>query len=187
VRSNTRSKQPPVAERGDLAALERARLRGDVDYILKALRDVTTRRLAARYAAQLDARQAIPQLLAMLRAHDPPARSAAASALGKLGAREALDDLADIALEDEDPIVRAWAAGAIGEIGGEEAVGVLAAVLDSEDWVVRRAAVYGLGASGERSALALVEQARMRERWTRRRVYREAARRLRHAIVDLNH
>lgn len=66
-----------------LAALEKAKLDGDVEYIVAALQDVATRGLAAKYAAQFGADQAVPQLRKMLKANDPYVPSAAASALGK--------------------------------------------------------------------------------------------------------
>src|SRR5579863_9432462 len=103
-----------------LADLERAKLRGDGDYIVRAMRDPITRGLAAKYAGELQLPEAVPVLKSMLRSKDSYARAAAAASLGKLDAHSATAELAHIARQDSVPAVRAWAAGALGEIGGQE-------------------------------------------------------------------
>lgn len=83
--------------------------RGDERYLIEALVDPDHRSLAARYLGELEAESATKPLLRLLDASDPHARAAAAGALGRIGARDALPQLREIAVHDDEPWVRAWA------------------------------------------------------------------------------
>jgi HEAT repeat protein len=80
----------------------------------------------------------------MLRDPDPINRGSAATALGRIGADEAMEGLID-ALRDPAPNVRGSAATALGKIRAEAAVGPLIDALDDVDPLVRETTVSALG------------------------------------------
>ena len=91
-------------------------------------------------------------LIVVLRtAVKPVERGAAATALGALGDRNAVQPLCD-ALKDDDASVRGSAATALGALGDRSAVRPLCDTLKDDDPHTRGAAATALGALGDRSA-----------------------------------
>jgi HEAT repeat protein len=88
---------------------------------------------------------------ALIAALPTEAGSTAASALGRLGDRRAVEPLI-AALKSADREVRLSAASSLGEIGDTRAVEPLIAALLDETETVRRVAVMELGALGDRRA-----------------------------------
>lgn len=86
-----------------------AKQRADADYLIRALTDDEHRGMAARFIADIGAREGIPALERMLNVRDPDARRSAAIALGRLRADSAIPRLREVALSDEKPVTRAWA------------------------------------------------------------------------------
>jgi HEAT repeat protein len=160
------------------AAIVEAGRGGDVADLRAALSDPDHRYLAAKYLGDLGAEDAVHDLVRLLSAHDAVTRSAAARALGQLRAAEARSKLLSMVREDQDSRVRAWAASAVARIGGEDVLPTLAALLDADDWPLRRAGAYSLGLLGDHTCLPELRAAAARERVWRRRVFREAERRL---------
>jgi len=79
-------------------------------------------------------------------------RARAASALGKLGDKRAVEPLIN-ALKDEDRSVRSSASGALGRLGDPRAVEPLIAALKDQDKYVRRSAASALGRLGDKRAV----------------------------------
>ncbi|NHJ85102.1 MAG: HEAT repeat domain-containing protein [Asgard group archaeon] len=96
------------------------------------------------------------QLLKNLKDRDGWIRSKAASRLGEIKAKEALDELAKILKEDRDSLVRSSAAAALGDLGQEaqEAVKILIETMKSDKIVgVRLEAAVALGNIGSEEAI----------------------------------
>jgi len=96
------------------------------------------------------------QLLKNLKDRDGWIRSKAASRLGEIKAKEALDELAKILKEDRDSLVRSSAAAALGDLGQEaqEAVKILVETMKSDKIVgVRLEAAVALGNIGSEEAI----------------------------------
>jgi len=114
-----------------------------------------------------DAKSAVPRLIGLL--SDPDLRGEAASALGGIGARDAIPALI-AGLKDPDPDFRARAAETLGRIGWERqaaqystrtvargAVAPLAAALKDPDPGVRAAAARALRDIGSEASVAIPE------------------------------
>ncbi len=114
-----------------------------------------------------DAKSSVPRLIALLR--DPDLRGEAASALGGIGARDAIPALL-ARLKDLDPGFRARAAETLGRIGWERqaaqyssrtiargAIRPLAAALKDSDPGVRAAAARALRDIGSESSVVIPE------------------------------
>ena len=99
---------------------------------------------------------AIPGLTDALQDERAAVRRAAAKALGKLAAEDALADLLR-ALQDIDQGTRRFAAEALGRIGHAAAVEALSESLRDADYKVREASGEALGLIGEAAAPTLVE------------------------------
>ena len=76
----------------------------------------------------------LSQLLRNLKNRDGFVRSQAASRLGELKAKEAVEELARLLKEDRDSLVRSSAAAALGDLGDEaqEAVATLLETIESD-------------------------------------------------------
>ena len=166
-------------------AVRAAHEQGEVQYLIDALRDPDHRGAAARYLADLDASEAIPQLMLLLDANDPHLRVAAIQALGQLQAREALLRLREIAASDDEDFVRSWAVGAISEFGDSQDTARLVEFLNDPSMRVRAAAVGGLGRLGDPAALIPLRRAKPSlftkpvEWYLYRRLYHDAVRSIR--------
>ncbi|MBI2267551.1 MAG: HEAT repeat domain-containing protein [Armatimonadetes bacterium] len=114
---------------------------------MKSKRGTKIRALAA-----LDAREAIPQLMGLLRDGDPWVRGEAAEALGLLGAGEAIPQLMDL-LSDKDWKERWSAAKALGLLGARETIPQLMNLLSDEDSSVQGSAAEALGLLGAGEAI----------------------------------
>ena len=121
-------------------AVRAARDRRDVPYLIGALRDPDHRAMAAGYIADLEAFEAVPDLLRLLDARDPHVRASAAKAIGDLRATEALRAVREIAVSDEEDFVRSWAVGAVGKIAGTDETEFLINFLQDPSMRVRAAA-----------------------------------------------
>ncbi len=171
----------------DVDLIQDAKRRGDVDFLIAALRDPEHRTGVAESLADMGAVAAIPPLIRLLDAADPHVRSTAARALGRLGASEALIRLREIALEDEEAFVRAWAIDALGHLGDARAVDFLLPLLRDDSARVRGATALALGQLGDLRALEPLQVARRHLRrspwewYAHGRVYRQAVESLRRA------
>jgi HEAT repeat protein len=88
--------------------------------------------------------RAVAALAEPLKNGNSIAREEAASALGKIGHKSAVEHLVS-ALKDEDCFVRQSAAAALGKIGDPRAAAVLGQSLKDNDKDVRQAAMMALG------------------------------------------
>ena len=167
---------PTEAER----VIYEARRDGDVTTLVAALTDPDNRAWAARYLGEMGDPEAIQPLIRLLSVNDFQTRAAAAIALGRLRAVEAVPAL--LACIDQGPndiIMRAWAITALGEIASDEAVPRLIEVLGSpDDRSLWRTAAIALGAIGDARAVQALKQAAKQEPWIVRRHYRRAIRQI---------
>lgn len=164
--------------------IRRAHKTGDVASLLEGLRDERLAPLAAQRLGELQASEAIPDLMEVLESSDPQARAAAAKSLGQIAAPAAWARLSQIATNDPVPWVRSWALFAVGQAGGPD-VSVYAerALLDT-DWRVRLMAAEICGETGNRDVLPALLEAMRHDRWYRRRRYSKAIRQLLRTIPD---
>lgn len=159
-----------------VVAVYAARHRGDVPYLVNALRDPEQRYLAARYLGEFGDPRAIQPLIPLLRARDPHVRAAAAQSLGDLGAVESTQELVELARNDTVIWVREWALGALAKIPQADPVPVLVDSLRDTEWSIRRLALRLLAQTADVNALNPIQLAEASDRWTRRRHYRRARR-----------
>lgn len=157
-----------------------AKDRGDTEYLIFALRDPDHRTLAAKLLSELDAVVPADALIPLLEASDPHARSAAARALGDLGAKESIPALRDVAANDPEGFARSWAIGALGKLNDVESFDLLLRALHDPSWQARGAAADALGMLGDERGLEPVREARPKlwrspfEWCIHRRVYKDA-------------
>ena len=159
-------------------ALRDARKAGDVDALVRGLTDPDHRSVAADALGELAAPQAVAPLLRLLDASDSGVRASAARALGKIGSREPVERLIDIAEHDRAWAVRTWAIGALRAIGAQEVVPRLVPLLDDPNPAVRASVVRALGQLGDSSVADDLRRSRANEAWSRRRPYSRALRAL---------
>jgi len=160
--------------------LGRARKRGDVPALVEALGNPVEASRAARFLAQIGAKEAAPEIEPLLGAPEPHIRIAAVEALGRLGVRQAAGSVERLARSDSNQAVRSFALVALGQILGPEARSVIRSALhDDPDWRTRRAAAVAIGQVGTREDLETISDAAGREPWRKRRRYRQARRRIR--------
>jgi HEAT repeat protein len=150
----------------------------DVATLIAALTDAENRAWAVRYLGEMGDPQAIRPLILLLSVRDFQTRSAAAIALGRLRAVEAVPALLECVDRGPEDVMRAWAIDALGKIGSDQAVPRLIEVLKGPDEGLRRTAAVALGAIGDRRALHGLEQAAKHQSWIGRRHYRRAIRQL---------
>jgi HEAT repeat protein len=115
-------------------------------------------------------------LIRLLAVRDFHARAAAARALGKLRAVEAIPSLLESVDSGPQDVMRAWAIDALGRIGSDEAVPRLLEALTSSHPGLRATAAAAFGRIGDARALPELGQAAGRERWRHRRLYWRAIR-----------
>jgi HEAT repeat protein len=155
----------PSEETDARVRLFEARDRGDVAYLLDALRDPRDRFLAARFLGELKAREAVRPLTQLLRAGDRATRSSAAEALAKIGEAEAVPELIERLRQEEDVVPRTFAITALGKLGDERALKPLCDLLADDDVLVRQSAADALGVLGHPDAVEPLRQAAAGERW----------------------
>lgn len=140
------------------------------------------RMMAAKMLGRLDAVDARTDLIVALSDVGPPVRAAAASALRKLGAAPAVEELAHVAADpDELDWVRSYAIEALVSVGDGRAVsGLIALAKHGHVWR-RRWAVKQLGELRAIQTAKVIEDARKRDNILHRHIYRRALRRIRAA------
>ena len=149
-------KREPADYEERLRLLFDAKRRGDIPYLIEALRrerDVST--LPAKWLADEGVTEAIPALMELLEVADFHARWAAVAALEKLGPpEEAKARLIEMAAKDPDRYVRGRASATLGYYdNGEELTQLLLSLLADPDWQVSQGAAIGLGRRGDVVAL----------------------------------
>jgi HEAT repeat protein len=158
----------------------------DVQMLLSALgeRGTSKSRVAAKWLGELGEEEAVPHLIAALRAGDPHLRVTAARSLGSVGNVDAIPSLLEVARKDKLDWVRSWAVASVGEIGDPSVVDQIVAFLQDGDHRVRAGAVWALRKLGDPAALPAVLDARRRDRrswrywWGMRGNYRKTMRAL---------
>ena len=155
----------------------------DVDALIEALTDPVNRPWAARHLGKLGDPRAVGPLIRLLEAQDFQASSAAAQALGRLRALEAVDPLLACVEEGPEDVMRAWAIDALGRIGSEEAVPALLKLLAHDHEGLRRTAAAALAEIGDPRAVDALEETARRESWLAGRHYRRMARRTKKAAT----
>ena len=118
-----------------------------VDPLLALLHDSdrhTARAWAANVLGEIGAPAALPALIRSLDDPDDEVRAKAATALGRLGDRRALQPLLDHLLVDPAPFVRVRIASTLGQFGGPEVVNRLVRTLGDPAWWVRLRGVEAL-------------------------------------------
>ena len=151
--------------------------RRDVAYLREALRDPDWRGAAAGYIAALDAQEAVPELIRLLSVTKPTDRAAAAKALGRLQAGEAVVRLTEVAESDPVHPTRSYAIGALGMIGDPRSIEPLTRLIrDPEPWI-RTSAIRALARYRDADADAAIHLAQGTEkRWRWRYRYWRALR-----------
>jgi HEAT repeat protein len=154
-----------------------ARQHGNAAYLRAALRDPDWRGTAAGYLADLDAREAIPELVRLLDVAKPTDRAAAAKALGRFRAGEAVARLTEVATSDPVDPTRSYAISSLGMIGDRRALEPLKQLLnDPEPWI-RVSAIAALARFRDADADLAIRLARRSEsKWRWRYRYWRALR-----------
>src|SRR5438128_525983 len=124
-----------TSERARYYEVSQLRRHGDIDALLRALRDptvqssmLTVRGLAASELAKAGVEEAGPPIIDLLKDENHWVRMDAAIALGRLREPSAVGALIE-ALADDRLSVRRWAAGSLGKIGDPRAVPALSELL----------------------------------------------------------
>jgi hypothetical protein len=170
--------------RDDVLEVRAARKAGDAARLarfLEASESKSARRKAAEYLGMLGASSERSALLNALDDRELTTRVAAAEALGKVRATEAVPRLLELLETAEAGGERVAAARALGAIGDPRALPSLIGVL--EDDAAQLAGIEGLGALGDPAALVALEPLaprRLAARWARR----DAVQRLRRARAE---
>lgn len=132
-------------------------------------KDRLVRRDMCRYLGQLRYKLAIADLMDRLSDSDPDVRSAAAEALGKIGARVAIQSLKSRMNDTaEEMKVRLSAAVALGKMGDKEAIDFLINMLSEQDETLRVRAASALSEVGSPAVKALLSAMHSKEdlkRW----------------------
>lgn len=160
--------------------LRKARRAGDVAALIAGLEDPVEAPFAAKFLADLGARDAAPAIARLLASQDAYKRGAALEALGRLEHAGAAREVLRLAHSDPVPSVRAWAASTAARVAPlEEARSALRRILEDENWQPRRVAAQALGRCGSADDIAAIRAAMRREAWLRRGTYRAAIRAIR--------
>jgi len=156
----TRESQQDRVDR--LRAINAAKERDDVPFLVEALEDPDWRVRAVMLLGDLGATEAVPAVMPLLDDPDPEVRLFAAQTLGRLGAVEAAPRLRELAFEDEHERVRMWGATALADLGDPEAVRANVELLSASSMWVRATGAYQLDYLGDPQALEALEAARPR-------------------------
>jgi len=167
-----------VAERGEGIAKDEAeralkliceRFRAALDPQSAEGKDRLVRRDMCRYLGQLRYKPATVDLIDRLSDTDPEVRAAAAEALGKIGAKAAIQALENRMNDNaEESKVRVSAAVALGKMGNKKAIEFLINMLTDQDEVVRVRAASALSEVGKPAVDLLLEALKSKEaqkRW----------------------
>jgi len=111
---------------------------------------------AVNALTQLICGQAVPALVQALSDTESGARSAAAEAIGRLGVRDALGCLMEMARSDADGVCRAAATRALGWLDARESVACLVELAEVAEQSVQTAALAGLRQSASASSVVPV-------------------------------
>jgi HEAT repeat protein len=169
----------------DAKSFMSARASGDAEELLEALRDPAFRHLAAYALADLGETRAIPGLLKLMRAVDRNLRIAGVRSLGRLRAKEAINEIIEIADDDSDPLVREWAVYSIGLIGHASSHNWLLAKTRDTDEGIRVVALAALASADDPEDVRDIVDDTFAptpffRRWRLRRVVRRTVRRIMH-------
>lgn len=152
--------QTPEAIRGEtLAAIGRLHHRDGLPALLQELlsKNPRNRIYAANGLGEYEVDAARDALIATLKDTVPRVQLAAASNLGRIGDRAAVEPLIDRALvELTAGFVREACAAALGRMKDERALAPLVVLLANEHPTVRSAALRALGALGDRTAIPAI-------------------------------
>jgi HEAT repeat protein len=113
----------------------------------------TERNDAIRLLGERREKEAIPGIISVLADKSSYVRSSAATALGKLNATEAVEELVKVAETDADHFVRSCAIQSLYAIRDPRAVNSLLKALNDESYSVRGHAVLGLWRMGIKAAV----------------------------------
>ena len=144
-----------IKESDDPAAAKRKKT---IDKMVKTMKDVNEsgmmRKVAIMTLVKMNAKEAIPDLIPLLKDKEPEIRCESALGLSKLGAKEALPEIRPLLMDDNGK-VRAGAAIGVGRLSSrEEAIPYLRKLLkDGKESDTRGAAAEGLAEFGAKDAI----------------------------------
>jgi HEAT repeat protein len=177
--------RPDESDRPMIEALDAAKRRGDVDYLIDGLRNPKLRFYAINLLGDLRSPKAVPHLIPLLHAGQRATRSSAADSLARIGARDAVPEILDRLEVEADFAPRSWMISALGRLKDQRAYAPLVALLDDEDVRIRLAATRALGMLGNPDAIRPLQRAARREGWRNRRRMKRAIRDLRDNTPDI--
>jgi HEAT repeat protein len=119
------------------------------DVLAHAMKEETqnVRAAAARALGNMDAPQAVTQLIAGLSDEDVWVRYFSARALGRRRAEEGIEALERVIEKEQFNHVRIAALDSLGQIGGQRVAGIVSALIKDDDPDVAHAAQVALGKS----------------------------------------
>jgi HEAT repeat protein len=161
--------RPSKEDEPQIVAMAAAAERGDAQYLIEALRDPRLRFYALKLLGDINAQEAIPQMIRLLEAGQRATRSTAADALGRMQAKEAVPHLLERLEVETELAPRSYAAVALGRTGDDRALRPLCALLRDDDLLVRLFAAKALGLLGHPDAIQPLREARAKDWWYRRR------------------
>lgn len=136
--------------------------------------------MTVRYLANIQAHEAAPALVRLLRSRDRDVRIATIAALEKLDEKGAVDDLATVARSDSLGVVRAWALKALMTLDAPVSYGIAQELWRDPDIQVRFNVVEAFSRyGGEPEYQRLQEASREEERIVPRLFYFLKSRRMR--------
>lgn len=158
-----------------LKRIIQAKIDRDTSILIDALSDDENRDTAMRYLVRLQATEAVPAIIRATQVANPITRANAATALGKLRARDAIPELREMARHDPIDYVRGWAIDGISRIDEQAGVETAVEALSDDKEAVRYTALYVLRRSGTKKELEVLRRSYETEKsWKFRRRYRRA-------------